>query len=211
MTTRSTGDDTVDTRIREAVEWRRWLWAPAVRWLLGDPERFRGKRVLELGCRYGKMSCLFGRFGAEVLGVDLEETRLDRARAEAAAQGLGGPVRFRVYDGDPGSLDEGEFDFVFSKSVLVVVPELGDFLRALRGVVVPGAELMLAENAAGNAVVNRVRRLAHPRWKSFERRFHGVDDAFLEEVDAVFPIEERRRFGFAVHAIRARNSRPGDP
>jgi len=207
---RATGDDTVDAQLREAVEWRQWLWAPAVRWLLGDPERFRGKRVLELGCRYGKMSCLFGSLGAEVLGVDLEEKRLDRARAEAAAQGVGEKVRFRAYDGDPASLEEGGFDFVFSKSVLVVVPGLDGFLRALRGVAAPGAELMLAENAAGNSVVNRVRRLAHPRWMDFERRFRGVDPTFLEEVDAVFPIEERRRFGFAVHGIRARNSRPDD-
>ena len=84
------------------VEWRPRLWVPAVRWLLGDPARFQGKKVLEMGCGSGRMSCLFGWLGAQVLGVDLPGVSLEQARREAERLGVGERVRFLNCSADPG-------------------------------------------------------------------------------------------------------------
>src|SRR5437763_8245269 len=65
-------------RLPYFVDWRPRLWVPTVRWLLGDPARFQGKTVLEFGCRSGRMSCLFGLLGAQVLGVELPDVSLEK-------------------------------------------------------------------------------------------------------------------------------------
>jgi 2-polyprenyl-3-methyl-5-hydroxy-6-metoxy-1,4-benzoquinol methylase len=66
------------------VEGRPWLWTRPVTWAIGDRQRFQGKRVLEHGCRYGKMSCYFASsLGALVNGVDVQDRYLEQARSVA--------------------------------------------------------------------------------------------------------------------------------
>jgi SAM-dependent methyltransferase len=189
-------------RLPYFVDWRPQLWVPAVRWLLGDPARFRGKRVLELGSRTGRMACLFGLLGAEVLGVDLPGVPLDGAAREAERWGLGDRVRFLSYGGDPASLPEGDFDFVFTKSVLVMIPELNPVLTALPGKMKPGGELLAVENTGG-PVLNCLRRSVLHRGSEYLKRPHGVDAAFLATIGRVFERVEHRRFFWLVSTIRA--------
>jgi 2-polyprenyl-3-methyl-5-hydroxy-6-metoxy-1,4-benzoquinol methylase len=147
---RSGCDNSLD-RLPYFVDWRPRLWTPAVRWLLGDPARFRGKKVLELGSRTGRMSCLFVSLGAEVLGVDLPRVCLDSARRETAALGVSDRVHFVNYSDDPTSIPDGDFVFVFSKSVFVLVADVKQLRTALSAKMKPSAELFLAENLAGGA------------------------------------------------------------
>jgi 2-polyprenyl-3-methyl-5-hydroxy-6-metoxy-1,4-benzoquinol methylase len=191
-------------RLAYFVEWRPRLWAPAIRWLLGDPARFQGKKVLEVGCRDGRMSSLFGLLGAEVLGVDLPDVCLKSARLEAAAAGVGNRVRFQNYNGDPDSLRETEFDFVFSKSTLIMISDLKSFVAALSTKLKPGGELLLAENLAGGFMMQLIRRVVHRRrGKLLLDRIHGLDPAFLETLGTVFTITEQQNFFWLVAAIRA--------
>jgi SAM-dependent methyltransferase len=191
-------------RLPYFVDWRPRTWAPAVRWLLGDPARFRGKKVLEVGCRTGRMSCLFGLLGADVLGVDLPDVCLKSARREAESAGVSERVRFLNYSGDPRSLLEKEFDFVFAKSTLVMIADLLPFLVALPAKLKAGGELLLAENLAGGLLMKMMRRLVHRRrGKSLLDRIHGVDAAFLATLGSVFEITERQNFSWLVAAIRA--------
>jgi SAM-dependent methyltransferase len=195
-------------RLPHFVDWRPRLWAPPVRWLLGDPARFRGRRVLEVGCRTGRMSCLFGLLGAEVLGVDLPDVSLEAARQEAADAGVGDRVRFLHYNGDPAVLAEGDFDFVFTKSVLVMIPNLRPFLAALAPKLKAGGELLAAENLAGGRTMQLLRRLIvhRRRGPSFLQRFHGVDAPFVAALRESFDIVEQRNFFWLVAALRARRS-----
>jgi hypothetical protein len=48
----------------DCVEWRQWLWYLPTRWAIGDPERFRGKALLEIGPGSGFMACYFASLGA---------------------------------------------------------------------------------------------------------------------------------------------------
>jgi SAM-dependent methyltransferase len=187
------------------VDWRPWLWVPAVCWLLSDPARFRDKKVLDMGTRSGRMACLFGLLGARVLGVDLPAVPLDGARREAARWGVSDQVRFLSYSGDPASLPEGDFDFVFTKSVLVMIPVLSPVLGGLSAVLRRGGELLAAENLAGGPLLNFLRRTVMRPWRSpFAHRFHGVDASFHAVLGQSFEIVGEKRYWGIVSAIRAR-------
>lgn len=194
----------MDTNLSYFVEWRPALWAPAVRWLIEDPKRFAGKRVLDLGCRHGRMSCFFGLLGAEVTGVELECVSLEKAWEEADRWHVRDRVQFINYDGNPLNIPGPDYDFVFTKSVLVVVPELDKFLAALSNKLNSGGELIMAENLAGGPLLNLLRRaIIHRHWHGFEDQFHGVDANFLATVGRTFDIVALRAYYGLVASIRA--------
>lgn len=74
-----------------------------------------GERVLDIGCGAGASSlALAARVGAEgqVLGVDISEPLIDRARALARPDT---PALFQVADASSAELPEGAFDILFSR------------------------------------------------------------------------------------------------
>ncbi|MFK0167120.1 class I SAM-dependent methyltransferase [Rhizobium sp. NPDC090279] len=74
-----------------------------------------GERVLDIGCGAGASSLdLAARVGpgGHVLGVDISEPLIDRARAQAPQ---GTPVLFQVADASSAELPDGAFDILFSR------------------------------------------------------------------------------------------------
>ncbi|MEK1835922.1 MAG: methyltransferase domain-containing protein, partial [Pseudomonas sp.] len=74
-----------------------------------------GERVLDVGCGAGASSlALAARVGAggQVLGVDISEPLIGRARALAPQDT---PAQFRVADASSAELPEGAFDILFSR------------------------------------------------------------------------------------------------
>jgi len=74
-----------------------------------------GERVLDIGCGAGASSlALAARVGAggQVLGVDISEPLIDRARAIAPQDT---PVQYRVADASSAELPKGAFDILFSR------------------------------------------------------------------------------------------------
>ncbi|CAG2160422.1 class I SAM-dependent methyltransferase [Cupriavidus numazuensis] len=74
-----------------------------------------GERVLDVGCGAGASTlALAARVGAggQVLGVDISEPLIGRARALAPQDT---PVRFQVGDASCAELPEGAFDILFSR------------------------------------------------------------------------------------------------
>src|SRR5262252_101162 len=59
-----------------------------------DFERWRGKRVLEIGCGIGTDTINFARYGASVTAVDLTVKSLEVARRRAEVFGLQDRIRF---------------------------------------------------------------------------------------------------------------------
>jgi SAM-dependent methyltransferase len=102
---------------------------PALRALLPD---LRGKRVLDLGCGFGwiaRWAMIQG--AANVLGVDLSENMLSRARAETADPG----VRYLGADLESLELPEEAFDLAYSSLALHYVEDfarlVGEVFQAL--------------------------------------------------------------------------------
>jgi SAM-dependent methyltransferase len=98
-----------------------------------------GERVLDLGCGCGETSLALARaVGASgrVLGLDLSEPMLARARERAAAAGLAN-VGFRLADVQTAALEPGAYDAAFSRfGVMFFADPVAAFRnvrRALRG------------------------------------------------------------------------------
>ena len=129
------------------VEWRPYLWqrpvARALRYL-GD---LQGKRVLEIGGRSGRMSCLMAMLGAEV--TMLQKGPVQHADTEAAKWQVGDRVRNISADGGLEAIAGETFDAIFTKSVLWCIPDLADFLDQLEVHLAEDGKVAFVENCLG--------------------------------------------------------------
>jgi len=110
-----------------------------------DFARWRGKRVLEVGCGIGTDSVSFLRAGAILTAVDLSSESLALATRRVEQLGLGGKVRF--HEADAERLTEyvppEPYDLVYSFGVLHHTPHPEYALDQIRHYVRPGSILKL--------------------------------------------------------------------
>jgi len=100
-----------------------------------------GRRVLDLGCGQGGPACLVARWGAEVVGTDLEAALLTRARARVEREGLGDRIRFLQVDPGPLAFADDSFDAVVVSGALTQIEDkLATYRECLR-VLRPGGAL----------------------------------------------------------------------
>lgn len=98
-----------------------------------------GKRVIDLGCGYGWF-CRSARAAgaAEVIGVDLSEKMLARARELTDDPG----ISYRLGDLEQLALPSREFDLVYSSLTLHYLPDLAPLLTAIYQTLQPGGWLV---------------------------------------------------------------------
>ncbi|MCK4788760.1 MAG: class I SAM-dependent methyltransferase, partial [Desulfobacteraceae bacterium] len=106
-------------------------------------ERWKDKKVLEIGCGIGTDTINFARNGAYVTALELSEKSLDIARKRAEVYGLQDRIRF--YQGDSEELEkyvpiEG-YDLVYSFGVIHHTPHPERIIEQMRLYVHPGSEL----------------------------------------------------------------------
>jgi SAM-dependent methyltransferase len=123
-----------------------------------------GLRVLDIGARSGRMSSLLALRGADVVGIDVDDTFVPGAEAEARRWGVGDRVRFVVDDGQLGSVEDASIDVAFTKSVLVMISDLDAYLGTLAVKLRPGGRFVFIENGRGSIAMRTARRLRHPTW-----------------------------------------------
>jgi SAM-dependent methyltransferase len=113
-----------------APEW------PAIRALLPDLD---GKRVIDLGCGFG----WFARWArqqraAHVLGLDLSEKMIDRARTDTSDAG----IEYAIADLEQVELPESSFDFAYSSLALHYIADLARLVKAVHRSLRPGASFV---------------------------------------------------------------------
>jgi len=114
-----------------APEW------PALRALLPDP---RGLRVLDLGCGYGWFCRWASRSGAaSVVGIDVSERMLQRARREPADR-----IEYRRADLEEVDVPSALFDLVYSSLAFHYVTRLSDLIARIHAALVPGGRLVFS-------------------------------------------------------------------
>jgi SAM-dependent methyltransferase len=100
-----------------------------------------GERVLDVGCGAGASSlALAARVGAggQVLGVDISEPLIDRARAFAPRQA---PVLFQVADAGSAELPGGGFDILFSRFGVMFFDDPAGAFSHMRRALRPGGRV----------------------------------------------------------------------
>lgn len=129
-------------------------------------DRYRERRVLEVGCGAGTDLVRFARNGAIITGVDLAPSSIGLAAQNCALEHL--PARLLVADGQALPFRDGSFDFVYAHGVVQYTTDDRALVADCRRVLKPG----------GVAVFQVYNRIS---WLNALSRVTKVD---LEHVDA---------------------------
>ena len=78
----------------------------------------KDKYILDIGCGVGKTACyLAKRHGCEVVGVDISERMIDRAKERAKRKNVENKTAFQIADAQNLPFEDALFDAVISESV----------------------------------------------------------------------------------------------
>lgn len=117
-------------------------WSLRRGFLLGEVRS--GDRALDLGCGDGAFAAVLTEAGAEVVGADVAEAALARARQRHPS------LDFRIVPVD-GALPfgDGAFDLVWSSEVIEHVADTARWLSEVRRVLAPGGRLLVTTPSHG--------------------------------------------------------------
>jgi 2-polyprenyl-6-hydroxyphenyl methylase/3-demethylubiquinone-9 3-methyltransferase len=103
-----------------------------------------GQRVLDVGCGEGQLTALLAAVGADVLGVDVADQPLQRAREQHPG------LQFVLIDGEGDwLLPDAAFDVVWAGEVIEHVADTAAWLSEARRVLRPHGTLLLSTPAHG--------------------------------------------------------------
>src|SRR6516165_5712814 len=105
-----------------------------------DFHRWRGKKVLEIGCGIGTDTINFARAGAQVTTVDLSDKSMELARQRAAVFGLEDRIRFCAGNAEDLSsfVPVEPYDLIYCFGVIHHTPHPAAVLERLREYARPG-------------------------------------------------------------------------
>ncbi|MEZ5331791.1 MAG: class I SAM-dependent methyltransferase [Thermoanaerobaculia bacterium] len=143
-----------------------------------------GRDVVEIGCGTGGNTAWLAEGAGSVLGLDLSEGMLERARRRTSAP----HVRFRHHDvRAPWPVESAAADLVVSMLVLEHVEGVGPVLAEAARVLRPGGALFLCELHPTRQRLGRQAEFAHPETGETQRIaafFHDASDYVNAAVDA---------------------------
>jgi SAM-dependent methyltransferase len=153
-----------------------------------------GDRVLDLGCGAGDLTADLSAAGAAVVGVEVAEAAVNRARARHPEL----DVRLAALDG-PLPLDDRSFDVVWASEVIEHVPDTARWLSEVRRVLAPRGRLLLTTPSHGRLrlLLGGIERYSEP----LGDHLHLYSARSLREL--------LREFHFADVAVRPAGGPPG--
>jgi ubiquinone/menaquinone biosynthesis C-methylase UbiE len=106
-------------------------------------DKFRGRRLLEIGCGMGTDLLQFARGGARCIGIDLTPRSVEITQHRFKLYGERGS--FMISDGERLPFRSESFDVVYSNGVLHHTPDTAGAIREVHRVLRPGgvAKVML--------------------------------------------------------------------
>lgn len=126
----------------DEVERRKYFVEPHIP-EFAEFDRWRGKRVLEIGCGIGTDTMSFARRGARVTAVDLSEQSVEIASRRAREYGLADRIKFFVGNAEELSdfVPLDAYDLVYSFGVLHHTPHPDRVIGQIRRYLRPGGTL----------------------------------------------------------------------
>jgi len=128
----------------DEVEARKYFVEPHIP-VFAEFPRWRGKRVLEIGCGIGTDTINFARHGALVTAVELSEKSLEIAKKRAEVYGLQDRIRF--FWGDAEDLTQfvpvEPYDLIYSFGVIHHTPRPERAVNQMRYYAQPGTTVKI--------------------------------------------------------------------
>ncbi|MGI9201617.1 MAG: methyltransferase domain-containing protein, partial [Woeseiaceae bacterium] len=107
-----------------------------------DGLELHGKRVLDIGCGIGGPAfVLASKYGANVVGIDIEPQLVEQAQARANNLGLGASCEFLTVKPGPFSFPDNSFDVVFSSGTIMTIEDKKDVFAEIFRILKPGGVL----------------------------------------------------------------------
>src|SRR5215210_5309465 len=128
----------------DEVEARKYFVEPHIP-AFAEFERWRGKRVLEVGCGIGTDSINFARGGAQLTAVELSSESLRIAAERAEVMGVADHIEFVQANAEEltETLGRESYDLVYSFGVVHHTPHPERALAEMRALTAPGGTLKL--------------------------------------------------------------------
>ena len=163
----------------------------------------RGTRVLEVGCGCGTESLWFAMLGASVVGVDLNEPRLEvaRERARYLRHTLGTTVNAEFLNTSLFDLVDGDgFDLIWMEQAYHHVEPRKDVPAKLLQLLRPGGHVVISEANGWNPML----QLMLLRQRGFKTIREHIDDEGQRHLYGVERITTGARVGrhFAAHGFK---------
>lgn len=124
----------------EEVERQRYTGDCFMREVVGF-ERWRGKRMLEVGCGMGTDLLQFARGGAEVFGIDLTSHGAGLTKKRLELYGFEG--KLSVADSETLPFADNSFDLVYSWGVIHHTPDTSAAAKEIMRVCKPGGRVIV--------------------------------------------------------------------
>jgi 2-polyprenyl-3-methyl-5-hydroxy-6-metoxy-1,4-benzoquinol methylase len=158
-----------------------------------------GDRVLDVGCAEGRFTAELARAGARVVGIDVAEEPLRRARAAHPDLDLQ-----LVGEGRGWELADAAFDLVWAGELIEHVADTAAWLSEVRRVLRSGGSLLLSTPAHGRLTLMRLALSGH----AFARHFDPLGDhlRFYSRQTLARLIGD---FGFEEIKVRSAGGAPG--
>lgn len=128
----------------DEVEARKYFVEPHIP-EFAEFKRWRGKKVLEIGCGIGTDTVNFARHGAQVTSVDLSEKSMDLARQRVEVYGLQNQVKFHAGNAEELSrfVRPEPYDLIYSFGVIHHTPHPEAVLEELKKYARPGTTVKI--------------------------------------------------------------------
>ena len=168
-----------------------------------DFEKYRGERVLEVGCGIGTDLVRFAKGGAIVTGIDLAQASIDLAKQNFELNGVSGQLS--TMNGEALQFEEWSFDVVYAHGVLQYTDDTRKMVDEIRRVLRPGGEaIMMVYNryswlyAMSKLFGAGLEHEDAPAFKTFSiREFRSILQGFshVELTPERFPVKTRLHKG----------------
>ena len=189
----------------DEVEARKYFVEPHIP-RFAEFERWRGKKVLEVGCGIGTDTINFARAGASVTAIELSDRSLEVARQRARVFGLDDRIAFRSGNAEELSrfLPAEQYDLAYSFGVIHHSPHPERILGELRRYVRPGGTLkVMVYNRRSWKVAWMVLRYGKGRfWRLRQLIAEHSEAQFGSPVTYAYTTRELRAL-LARHGFRA--------
>ena len=112
-------------------------------WVSLFQEKFGGEiqKILDIGSGTGFLSLILTEIGYDVVGVDISEEMIERAKEKAAGRGVKLKIEFKLGDAEALPFKTDFFDAIVNRSVLWTLPEPKKALEEWKRVLKPGGKL----------------------------------------------------------------------